>query len=214
MTTPLNFNADTPTVDLDFDLWQRDFQANFQRMSDAFKVNHLPLEATGKLGNHTIIQMPERPAEEKIQTNIGDFALFTRLVEDQTDQVFIQYEGNLAEFQYTNYQIYPIKDIVDNKKVFQKTYFTTLPGKIIVIFGSKLDTKSKVPSVRLIPPVCKNIISVNITLIGTFPVVPARAYEVTPISSDVDGQPYFTSIDVNFSLGAFNPFYYLVMGNL
>ncbi len=216
MTGPY-FNPDTPTVQLTFDDWQVQMQGNFDRMDQSFLTNHVPLEDPLKTGNHTIIQMPEQESDTKIQTNIGDLSIYTRLVDDQTDQVFIQHEGNFNEYQYTNYQIYQIKNIMDGKNIVQKTYFTTLPGKLMIIFGSKLLSKAKPPkpaSIILIPPVIKNIVSVNITLIGTFPLAPARSFEVTPISNVVDEQTYFTSVDVNFSLGGFNPFYYLVMGNL
>ena len=210
----MTFNADTPTVQLDFDLWQVQFQANFQRMSQSFLVNHVPLENASKTGNHTIVQMPEQPKDRKIQTNIGDFAIFTRLVEDQADQVFMRYEGNQPEFQYTNYQLYTIKDRLDKKeKIIQTTSFTTLPGNLMIIFGSVL-IKDKKWEIILTPPVMKNIISVNMTLIGTFPNVPAVAYEVTPIKNTVDEVDYFTSIDVMFQKPADGkPFYYLVMGN-
>lgn len=209
----MSFNADTPTAQLDFDLWQVQFQANFQRMSQSFLVNHVPLENASKTGNHTIIQMPEQPEDRKIQTNIGDFAIFTRLVEDQADQVFMQYEGNQPEFQYTNYQLYTIKDRQDkNKKTIQKTYFTTLPGNLMLIFGSVL-IKDKKWEIVLTPPVMKNIISVNMTTIGTFP-NKAVAYEVTPIKNTVDKVDYFTSIDIMFQINKDGqPFYYLVMGN-
>lgn len=210
----MTFNADTPTVQTTFDQWQVSFQKNFQAMSDSFKVNHVALEDPSKTGNHNLLQMPEQPEDRKIQTNIGDFAIFTRLVEDQTDQVFMQYEGNQPEFQYTNYQLYSIKDRLDNNKnVIQKTYFTTLPGNLMLIFGSVLRKGSKW-QIRLTPPAMKNIISVNMTLIGTFPVAPAIAYEVTPIKNTVDEVDYFTSIDIMFQKDRdAKPFYYLVMGN-
>lgn len=208
------YNANFPLVTSPFSEWQRVFLKNFEQMSLAFKQNHIPLEDPSLSGNHTIVQMPEQAEGTKVKTNIGDFAIFTRLIEGQTDQVVMQSEGNLPEFQYTNYQIYPVKDVKDGATVVQKTYFTTLPGKMIVIFGSKLATKGKIPTIRLLPPVIKNIVSVNLTLIGTFPIAPARAYEVTPIESTINDQKYFNSIDVTFSLGKFNPFYFLVVGNL
>lgn len=214
MTIPgVFYNSNVPLVSTTFDQWQKLFLDNFDQMNRAFKNNHVPLTDASGTGNHTIIQLVEQATDSKIQTNIGDFASFTKDVSDQTDQVFMQYQGNGTEFQYTNYQIYNVPDILDGKTVVQTSFFTTLPGKLIICFGSVLAASSKpsTVSVKIFPPVIRNIISINATLIGT--ALTNSSFQAVPIQAD---NKFFTSIDMKYNKNSnrFVPFYYLVMGNL
>jgi hypothetical protein len=217
MTTPEDvfYNANIPLVDTTFDQWQKLFLSNFDQMERSFKINHVPLDDPSLTGNHTIVQLVEQASDLKMQTNIGDFAAFTRDVSDQTDQVFMQYQGNGKEFQYTNYQIYSVPDIKNGNLIVQKTYFTTLPGKIIVCFGSLLSSISLRPAkvtVKLFPPVIKNIISINTTIIRSSPV--NSVFQASPIQNT--SKKFYTSVDMIYSSNANNffPFYYLIIGNL
>lgn len=156
-----DFNANVPLVTDPFADWQVSFLKNFKQLYNASSVNHVPLDdpIVANRGNHTIIELMEQDTE--IQTNIGEMSIYTKNVESQTDQIFMEYEGNGTEFQYTNYQLYTLDPIKNGATIVQNQYFTFLPGKIIVYFGS-LEVGST-PNIILNPPVAKNIITVNLT---------------------------------------------------
>jgi hypothetical protein len=159
MTSP-TYDPNIPLRTTPFADWQIYFQKNFQRLFTDFEKNHVSLTGGATAGNHTIIQMIEQSGNP--QTGATEISVYTKDVPEQTDQVFMKY-GNGTEFQFTNYQIYEIP-----KTDTQTTYFTFLPGKLIIYFGQHITPKfnSGKPLLRSIilnPPIARNIISVNIT---------------------------------------------------
>ena len=85
---------------------QEPFQINFLTLYNAFKQNHVALDALANLGNHTIIQLLEQTGQ--FQTNTGEISVYSKLVPGETDQIFLRYQGNANEFALTNYQIYSL----------------------------------------------------------------------------------------------------------
>lgn len=200
------YNANIPLVSTEFDKWQQLFLDNFTQLSRAFAVNHIPLEDSTTAEQHTIVQLIEQAEDIAIQTQIGDFAAYVKNVEGQTDQIFMRYEGNGTEFQFTNYQIYSILATTS-----QEAYFTVLPGKIMVFFGTVLKaTEGKASRILLNPSIAKNIIGINIT---TFSLITGQ---VTSLTKTQD-EKYITAIETNPSSGStlpFEPFYYFILANI
>ncbi len=209
-----NYNANIPVVATTFDQWQILFQKNFAQMETAFSANHVSLKDASLSGNHVLIQLVEQAKDSKVQTNTSEFAIFSKEVEDQTDQVFFQYQGNAIPFQFTNYQIYNVQDILDGKTIVQTTFFTFLPGNLICYFGSVLTNKNGDKSstkIILTPPTCKNVVSVNITYISSS----VQIATATSISL-TKGDEFIETVNVNYfkSANTFLPFYYFILGNL
>ncbi len=160
MTTP-KYNPLVPeNPSNSLDITQPDFLNNFLSLFNAFKVNHSSLDSTTEIGNHTIIELLEQ--EDSQQTDVGEISIYSKDVEGQTDQIFIRYQ-NGVEVQYTNYQIYSLK-----QRGKQTSYFTSLPGGILIYFGLRNPSTNSQPSlVELQPSICKNIISVSLTPVAT-----------------------------------------------
>jgi len=170
MTTPeIEYNANFPLVKDSYGSWQPQFKDNFTQLSRAFAVNHVPLEAASSAGNHTIIQLLEQQSSQ--QTGVSEFSIYSKAVQyadQETDQIFMRFQGNGTEFQFTNYQIYPLSQV--------DTYFTFLPGKIICFFGifdyatapngALLPGGIQLKRLNLLPAISRNIMSVNFTNIA------------------------------------------------
>ena len=124
-------------------------------------TNHIPLDSASGAGNHTMVQLLEQTNAQ--QTNAGEISVYTKDASDQTDQIFLRYQGNGQEFQFTNYQIYSIVPTA-----LQTSYFTFLPGRVLLYFGTFIWTFG-IPYqiINLIPPVALNIISVVSCSTGT-----------------------------------------------
>src|ERR1700733_2891876 len=121
----MTYIPSTPTPKLSFADWQIQFIQNFTQLAKCFAVNHVPLTAATEAGNHTILQMAEQPGS--LQVNLSEIAAYSKEVLGQTDQLFLKYQGASGpEFQYTNYQIYPVTTVNPNNEQIQ--YFTFLPG--------------------------------------------------------------------------------------
>lgn len=159
------YNPDVPDAKDHFNSSQLDFLTNFQILYDAFTRNHVALDATTNLGNHTYIELLSKDAS--YQTDASDISIYCKPVENQGNQIFLRYPGNQDEFQLSCYQIYSVEK--DN-------YFTFLPGKILLYFGSKTlstttvttntgisSTSTKQGVIELVPPIATNIVSVHAT---------------------------------------------------
>ena len=131
---------------------QPEFLNDFLQLYNVFKVNHIPLDNSTVPGNHTFIELVEQ--QVPAQTDVDEISVYTKGVPDQTDQIFIRYQGNGQEFQYTNYQIYSIEP-----QNGVTTFFTFLPGGLLLLFGSFTDLPKNI--LNLYPPVAKNIITVS-----------------------------------------------------
>lgn len=164
MTSPREktkvFNPATPLLKEIISDSQVSFLDNFKILYDIFKNNHIALDATTNAGNHTIVQLLQQPENSDFQTDAGEISVYTKNVEGQTDQIFLRYQGNQEEFQYTNYQIYEI-----SSKSKQTFFFTFLPGKIIAYFGV-IKPKSNTFQLELKPRIAKNIIGANYCALG------------------------------------------------
>lgn len=153
--TPYNANIPRPNDDLAET--QPNFLNNFFQLYEAFNRNHGALDAgSPNEGNHTVVEMLEQG--NSFQTDVGELSIYSKTVEDQTDQLFLRYQGNGTEVQITNYQIYgPI--IIAGQTIFM----SFLPGKLIALFGGFFPPN--VPdgkTLQLSPYIMKNIMSFNI----------------------------------------------------
>lgn len=208
MTSPTTsvFNPNVPKNASDsLATTQPQFLDNFLSLYRQFAANHLPLDVGSSAGNHTVIQLREQPKD--LQTDITEINVFTKKVENETDQIFVQFPGPAPAIQLSNYQLYSIGPITGNETT-QQAFFTTLPGGIIVYFGSFRPLNQN--KVFLFPPICKNVISFSAT----------SAEQASPISPYVYLYPpqngYFrealivvTPLGVSSSPNCF----YMVIGN-
>lgn len=157
---PPPYNTGIPEPETNIAEAQTLFQNNFLRLFEAFSKDHVSLNELNNAGNHNVIQLIELPSPEATQSL--EIAIYSKKVENQTDQLFMRYQGNGKEFQITEYQIYSI--VPTNK---QEAYFTFLPGKVIVYFGRVFSTGTTSFPIDINPPVTKNISGVNLGGIGT-----------------------------------------------
>lgn len=188
MTSPINYDPNTPTVKLSFADWQIQFIQNFTQLANAFSQNHIPLndDNVANRGNHTYIQMPEQTSDP--QTGSVEFAIYCKNVEDQTDQLFFQYPGNTPVVQFTNYQIYSVIPTAgSNTKTAQTSYFSFLPGGLLVYFGTMGPFNVGKNTLFLYPPVAKNIAGINLCTKGTTPQYTPAITEGTVILDPVKG---------------------------
>jgi hypothetical protein len=216
MTTPDNpppvFNPNVPQIKDTIAKSQIDFLDNFSTLYDAFSVNHVALDAASDAGNHTVIQLLEQPTNSQFQTGTTQISVYAKDVVGQTDQMFLRYGGNQPEFQYTNYQIYPLA--LGNGLT---PFFVVLPGGIIVYFGimafQGLPTLGG-PFRKLVltPAIAKNIISANFCNLGT---IPGVGMSYSPIQPNNNG--IYDYVQVRLTLGGSQPnpnlFYYIVVAN-
>ena len=182
------------------------FLNNFLQLYDIFKQNHVPLDAVSGAGNHTIIQLYEQ--ENVFQTNVGEISVYTKDAPGQTDQIYLKYQGTAGpELQFTNYQLYSLQPTTT-----QTSYFTFLPGRILVYFGQCSTVATLLPpnaTLNLLPPIAKNIITVCVTPLGS-----TAAYKPS-INVQQNPQGYFNAITFPLSSNT-QPAncFYLVMANV
>lgn len=186
---------------------QPQIQTNFKTLFDAFLKNHVSLDGINP-GNHTVIELLERLNPQ--ETDVSEISIYTKNVENQTDQIFFRYQGNSKEFQFTNYQIYEIKN--DSKSL--KQYFTFLPGKIILYFGSFSSLENN--TLNLQPFVAINIVTCSFspytTNSSTTGLLKPR---ITVLEKEED---FYKKIKVydDFGSGKIKapPCFYIIMANL
>lgn len=172
---------------------------NFKSLFTQFLKNHVGLDETGA-GNHTYVHMLQQSTD--LQTGATELNIYPKEVEGQTTQLFLRQAGNADPIQLTAYQIYGVPE-TDN----QISYFTFLPGNIIVYFGSF----GTLPDSKLIltPPVCRKVITVSFCQKTTSSIVPKPYVEILqPISGFVDSILVKTS-----PVDAAPPSFYIVVGN-
>lgn len=200
MTNPV-YDPNTPTKEQPWSTWQTDFIENFTVLGNAFALNHVPLDAASANGNHEYIQLLEQ-TESQI-TEQGEITVYTKDVPGQTDQVFMRYQGNGQEFQFTNYQIYKIPDFTTPAipGSLLTRYFTFLPGGLICYFGFSTTFNRPRSGIHVLfkPPVAKNIISANFT--------PAQ-----PLTTDQGAPSWVPGVNSVVVYTSYN-FYYCVLAN-
>lgn len=196
MTTPI-YDPNIPQFPGDgLATTQQQFLDNFITLYNVFQNNHVPLDSSTNIGNHKLVQLLERAMP--IQTDLGDITAYSKDVEAQTDQLFLRYQGNGQEFQYTNYQLYSIS---------ATAFFTILPGGIIIYFGS---IGAGVLSITLRPAIAKNIITIALSPNSNSTVLNAGgagAVLVPPVNG------IYTTVGIGAGLPKQPPYFYLIMAN-
>jgi len=153
--TPYNENIPKPNDDLAST--QPNFLNNFFQLYEAFKKNHGELDVgAANEGNHTVVEMLQQSGS--FETNAGEISVYSKIVEGQTDQLFLRYQENGTEVQITNYQIYGPVQLAG-----QSIYMTFLPGKLLVLFGAFYPPNlPDGKSIQLSPYIMKNIMALNV----------------------------------------------------
>ena len=204
---PDGYNANFPLINTTFANWQIGFLSNFMSMASAFAVNHVPLTdptIPSIAGNHTIVELVEQ--EKMPQARAGELAVYSKKVPGQTDQIFINDQG--VEYQYTTYQIYQLLPVNG-----QTAYFTFLPGNVIVYFGL---TANGFETANLLPPIAKNIITVNITTNNNLGSIPKSLIDTPEVSFFADTKGIYKQIYFKRAAGAsgrIKSMYYFVLAN-
>lgn len=151
-----------PNVPTNLDDYYADSQPqllnNFTKLFNVFTRNHTNINGANA-GFHSKLDFFEQP--QGFQTGVGEISVYCKNVDGQTDQIFLRYQGDGQEVQITNYQIYSLQATPQ-----QEAYFTFLPGKVLAYFGKMLIAKGST-IINLNPPVAKNIITVQVTSLGT-----------------------------------------------
>lgn len=167
MTQPIkDFDPNCPQPKDIFGVSQTQFLQNFSFLYDSFASNHIPLDAVSGAGNHNVIQLSEQNSQ--FQTNAGEISIYAKDVTQTTDQIFMRYQGNQQEFPFTNFQIYPIENIMSGNTVVQTTFITFLPGNLLIYFG-EINSGN---AIVLNPAVCRNILGCNFCAKDSFGPVP------------------------------------------
>lgn len=177
---------------------------NFKSLFTQFLANHVGLDETTP-GNHTYVQM--LPYSGDAQTGATELSIYPKEVEGQTTQLFLREAGNGDPIQLTAYQIYGVPE-TDS----QISYFTFLPGNIIVYFGSF----GTLPDYKLIltPPVCKKVITVSFCQKTSSTIVPKPFVEIIqPTSGFIDSLLVKRSLVGTPEQIAAPPSFYIVVGN-
>lgn len=188
---------------------------NFGVLYNAFKTNHVPLDAMSAAGNHTILQMPQSSVD--FQTDVAEISLYSKLgpglgtiseVPSNTSQLYVRPQGNGTAYPYTVYQIYPIPDSPNPPTQF----FSFLPGGVIVYFGSlRIPNGQQAFTLNLTPAVTRGFVTMNFTPISGVSFLPP--YVTIP---DADKNGIFRSLIIKplLVVNAPYPFYYLILGNI
>lgn len=168
MTQPPPWNSNVPLPTDNIAKSQGDFLNNFQRLYESWSRDHVSLDAGASFGNHNVARIKE--VKTGVNTSVSEIAMYTKRVDRQTDQLFIRNQGNGQEIQYTNWQINAVPPNTipgpnDTTIIVQTRYFTFLPGGVIIYFGEVIPTFDRFP-IFLNPPVCTNISSINLCVIG------------------------------------------------
>jgi hypothetical protein len=146
--------------------------------------------------------MYEQPKD--LQTNPSELNIYSKKVEGQTDQLFLRYPGNDDAIQLTAYQIYQVPTVST-----QISYFTFLPGNLIIYFGSF----SQLPGNKLVltPPICTNVVGLSFCRINETSIFGSTKPYVE-ILQPQEGFVEGIIVMSNF-LGSL-PSYYIVVGNI
>lgn len=156
MSQPLpTYNPNTPQFRKDsVASSQPQLLDNFMALFNAFNRNHVSLDAASGAGNHTVVELLEQGSS--LQTDVDEVAIYTKAVDGQGDQAFFRFQGNGTEFQLSAYQIYTL-----SQTQTPNSYFTFLPGNLLIYFGLTPAGTGITITMDLIPPVQKNIMTVS-----------------------------------------------------
>lgn len=225
MTTTPSYNPNVPLRKDKFNVSQGDFLTNFMTLYTAFSANHVALDAASNAGNHNVIQMLEQPIGSQFQTDMGEISIYCKtpvdsknMPLDQGDQLFIKYQGNVPEFQLSAYQIYGL-NVLNENGVIQTQYFTFLPGKILVYFGT---IKCNLPNLGgttaplyLRPSIAINILTMNFCALGTIVSYPPVVSIKTANGNGFYDTLYLQNGATNLSGAPTNlTYFYVILANI
>src|SRR6185295_15125291 len=165
--------------------------------------NHTSLDSGSDAGIHTIVQLVEQ--EEPFQTDPSEISIYSKDVTSQADQIFLRYQGNGQEFQYTNYQLYAL-----TSNQFQTKFFSFLPGKILIYFGSIFPKAPPANVLDLSPYISKNIISISLCPIGPTPGYNPNVKLLAPKAGVYQGIQLFSNTGVQQVPAC----YYVIIANV
>lgn len=207
MSTPVDYNPNIPLRNDTIAISQSNFLNNFRDLYDVFAVNHTVLDNPLVPGDHEVVELVEQ--DQPINTESDEIAIYSKKVDGQTDQLFMRYPTNGKEFQLTNYQIYGI-----NSTANQKSFFSFLPGGIIVYFGM-VTPNSDGFKVNLDPAICSVIMGVNLCPIGTSSSSNLMYPSWVNLVAGPNGKILQIVLNNSSVLGATPPpQYYLIFGNI
>jgi hypothetical protein len=174
MTTPV-YNPKIPQPENSIDQGQLDFLNNFSTLFNSFSSDHVQLDSVSNAGNHTFARFVQQ--ETGAATGTSEIAIYSKMVESQTEQIIYRTIGNGEEIRYSNYQIFPLNVIKNGNTILQVPYFTFLPGGIIMYFGEVYPNRNPFPLI-LEPAICTQIFGVNLGAIIDPLLFPSRASPV------------------------------------
>lgn len=178
---------------------------NFFQLFQAFAQNHVSLDASSGAGNHTIIQLSEIPFTTLPQTGVGEISIYSKFAVDQTDQVFLTYQGDGQEIQLTNYQIYTIDPTQPPLR-----FFTFLPGRVIVYFGTVLTQGLNSYDFILAPSPATNILALSFC-----PIKNNATIQFKPWANPIATPGGFTTIRIQSSNGSpMSDYFYILVANI
>lgn len=214
MTNPIYDPSQPPNPQSKIGQAQTPFLMNFMALYNAFAENHVALDSATDAGNHTIIELLSQTGQ--FQTDAGQISCYAKNVGtfsegeiNQPEQLFLRYQGNTPEFQWTNYQIYPLQSTST-----QTPFFTFLPGGIFVYFGLisvNLSNTASIP-MKLFPSICRNIMTINFCPVGTSPSFPPRVNLQQP-----DNNGIYNTINLFGSVPSIvqpSQLFYFIAGNV
>jgi hypothetical protein len=184
---------------------QPEILSNFATLFNAFLVNHISLAVGAGAGNHSIVELVQQGAA--FQTVLNEISAYTKNAPDQTDQLFLRYQGNGQEFQYSNYQIYSVAP--QNGQI---PFFTFLPGRILVYFGSFTQLPNN--TLFLYPGIAKTIFGISFCPSG--PIGAAPVYK-PKIDLNPGNNGLFSSMQVTNAVGVNQiapPSFYIILANI
>lgn len=168
MSTP-QYNPNVPRPGDSIATSQPDFQKNFLSLFNAFAQNHVDLE-DALAGKHTIVELPAQTTA--FLSNAGEISTYSRSEDEEGTQVFLKYQGTEEEFQFSCYQIYSVEPVPLPFGGTQTIYFTFLPGRVLLyfgVYGAAIGRSPFTQQITLIPPVAKEIITMDFCATTTTP---------------------------------------------
>ncbi len=213
MAQPPGYENSIPQPNDTIGASQTPFLTNFAQLFNAFDNDHVPLNAVSNAGNHNVARMNLNPFS--LTTNLSEVAFYGKGRKYQTTQMYFREEANGLEYQYSNYQIYPLPHITNNNGLVQVPYFSWLPGNIIVYFGSLNNFGANQFPIILNPVVCNNILGIQLCNTSLDGSTPAALTPPVVVNIPLTPEGLATQVVLKNSAGisTFTPQYYLIFGN-
>ena len=199
---PPVYNPNIPLPKNNIAQSQEDFLVDFRTLYNAFARNHVPLDDATDPGDHTFVELFKQ--NKGPQTDLDEISVYTKTIEENTEQLFIKYP-NGTEIPISCYQIYPAQQAGS-----QISFFTFLPGKVIVYFGTINPAIAEGGNTLYFYPfVMKNLITINFCPIGTV----ATKNPWVALQNDQGHKDFITAARLNDLPSGFS-FSYIAVGNI